>query len=157
MFELFCSGNQLLIYIFLIVNGKQNRFDYFGGKNIFGWKTISVIFFYYPFTKNLFNNIIFFRFGFNVFVVFFIFMFMIQISCTTISITLRIIRFTCLIISTTNVVLLIFIWWERFFIMFFSSMLLSTFDFLLGLSGSWVLSFPVIKISEIYFFYSCEG
>ena len=63
----------------------------------------------------------------------------------------------CLIISTTNVVLLIFIWWWRFLdYYYFSSILISTFDFLLGLSGSWVFSFPVMKFSDNFFFLSLQ-
>ena len=102
----------------MVVNGEQNRFDYFEWFFL-GWKTISDIFFYYPFTNFWFNYIIFFRWRFNVFVIFFIFMFIIQIFCTTISITRIIIRFTCLIISTTSVVFLILIWWWYFYILCF--------------------------------------
>ena len=79
-------------------------------------------------------------------------MFITQVSCTTISITWRIIGFTCILISITSVVYLIFKWWRcLFWIMFFSSMILSSFALLLGLSRSWILYFPLIKVSEIFF------
>ena len=120
---------------------------------MFGWNTISDIFFCYIFTIFWFNFIIFVRCVFNVFVIFFIFMFIAQVSCTTISITWIIIIFTFLIISTTNLALLIFTWWGRFF---FKSIILCTFSLLLGLSDSWIHSFPLIKISMICLFLSCE-
>ena len=62
-----------------------------------------------------FNTIIFFRFSFIAFFILFISMFFVQVSCTTIIFTWRIIILTCLIISTANVVFLIFKWWRCFF------------------------------------------
>ena len=60
------------------------------------------------------------------------FMFIAQVYCTTISISRRIIRFRCLLISTIIIVLLFFIGGGvSFKIIIFSSMVLSTFSFLL--------------------------
>ena len=35
-YEFFCSGNQLLINIFVVVNGKHNCFDYVAWKKLAG-------------------------------------------------------------------------------------------------------------------------
>ena len=61
---------------------------------------------------------LFYRWGVNVFIILFIFMFFIQVSCTTIIIAWRITSFTCmgitcLIICTTFVVFLICIWFPK--------------------------------------------
>ena len=41
--------------------------------------------------------------------------------------------------------------------MFFSSMITSSFAILLGLSGSWIIYFPLIKVSEVFFLLSLQG
>ena len=84
-------------------------------------------------------------------------MFTSQVSCTNISITRRIIKFTCLLISITYVVYLIFKWWRCFLLCFISSMILSSFALLLGLSGSWILYFLFIKVHEIFFLLILRG
>ena len=105
-----------------------------------------VIFFCYPFTYFWFNTIVFFRWSFNVLFIFLFFMFVAQVYCRTISITWRIIGFTCLLIGITSVVYLIFLnGWGVFLLCFFSSILISYFSLLLGLSVSWIISFPFIK------------
>ena len=134
----------------MVFNGKQNPSDFFAC-NVFGWNTFSGIFFYYPFTIFLFKFIIFFRWRVNVFVIFFIFVFIAQVSCTTISVTWRIVKFTCLLIITTNVVLPILKWLRSFLqILFFHQWYCSL--FFGGLSGSWIFSFSVMNVSFIYFF-----
>ena len=80
-----------------------------------------------------------------------------QVSSTTISSTWRITGFTCLLSSTANVVFLIFKWWRCFLLLYiFSSGILSSFALFLGLYGSWILSFHLIKVSEVFFLLSLQ-
>ena len=81
-----------------------------------------------------------------------------QVYCTIISFSWRIIGFTCLLIITTSVVSLIFKWWRCFFgLCFYSWSILSPFALLFGLSGSWILYFPLIKVSKVLFLLSLRG
>ena len=57
-----------------------------------------------------------------------------------------------LLISINSIVYLIFKQWRCFFwTVFFKSGILSSFALLLGLTGSWIISFPVIKVSKVFF------
>ena len=117
----------------------------------FFWNTNYEIFVCYTFTNSWFNSMIFVRWKLNLFFIFFIFIIIAQVSCTSISITWRIIIFTCVLIITTNVVLPILKWLRSFLqILFFHQWYCSL--FFGGLSGSWIFSFSVMNVSFIYFF-----
>ena len=85
-------------------------------------------------------------------------MFFSQVPRTTISFTWRIKRSTSLLISIINLVFLIFKWCRCFISIYFStSVILFYFALLLGLSGSWILSIPVIELSEVFFLLFLRG
>ena len=84
-------------------------------------------------------------------------MFFDQVSGTTTSFTWRIIRNTSLLISITNVVFPIFKQWRYFLTNFCTSGIIPSFALLLGLSGSWILYFPVIEMSEVFFLLFLQG
>ena len=85
-------------------------------------------------------------------------MFFGQVSRTTISFTWIIIGTMSLLISITSLVYLIFKRLRCFFWTPFStSGILSYFELLLGLTGSWILSVPVIKVSEVFFLLLFRG
>ena len=121
----------------------KKSFDCFE-RDIFGKKTDYDIFLCYPFSNYWFNTIIYFRSNFTVFFILLIVMFFSQVLRTTISFTWRIIVFTLIIISITNVVFLFLKMLEVLYYYVFLS-----FKLLHRLSVSRIVSFPLIKVSEV--------
>ena len=81
-------------------------------------------------------------------------MFFFQFYHATISFTWRIIGTMSRLISITFVVYLIFKQWGCFFWTDFStSGIAPSFSLLPGLTGSWIFSFPMIKVSRVFFLF----
>ena len=85
-------------------------------------------------------------------------MFFGQVSRTTISFSWRIVRTMSLLISITFVVYLMQKQCRCFFRTRFStSVIVSYFSLFLGFTGSWICSFLMIKVSEVFFLLSLPG